>query len=123
MKNVETMLFSLHLSYTSQEIEGGMRPSFSHSEEILDEMITRSRGEVKHMKSPKVSSSTTTTPSRDLKGLNSPRLSEKGYSPRISELRQERSPRLGRRASFSPGSGEIRLSKLGEGSRESTPQQ
>ncbi|KAH0466071.1 hypothetical protein IEQ34_006174 [Dendrobium chrysotoxum] len=105
----------------AMEIEGGMRPSFSHSGEILDEIITRSRGEVKHMKSPKINSSTG-TPTRDLKGLNSPSISEKGFSPRVSELKQEQSPRLGRRASFSPGTGEIRLSKLGQGSREATPQ-
>ncbi|KAI0518596.1 hypothetical protein KFK09_006032 [Dendrobium nobile] len=99
----------------AMEMEGGMRASFSHSGEILDEIITRSRGEVKHMKSPKMNSSTA-TPTRDLKGSNSPRISEKGFSPRVSELKQEQSPRLGRRASFSPGTAELRLSNLGQGS-------
>lgn len=101
------------------EVDSGMRHSFAESREILDEIVTRSRGEIKRINSPKVTSSTG-TPATDLKGLHSPRLSEKAYSPRVSELRQEQSPRLSGRGTFSPRMGEIRQSKLGGSPREST---
>ncbi|PKA63009.1 putative boron transporter 2 [Apostasia shenzhenica] len=101
------------------EIEGLSRPSFAHSGEILDGIVTRSRGEVKHMNSPKINSSTS-TPTNDPKGFHSPRFSEKPFSPR-SGLKREQSPRLSSRGSVSPRTGEIKLSKLGQGSRESTP--
>ncbi|KAJ8620444.1 hypothetical protein MRB53_028973 [Persea americana] len=82
--------------------------------EILDEMITRSRGEIKRICSPKVTSSTA-TPTADSKGkgVNSPRFSEKAYSPRISELRQERSPRIGE-GQYSPRTEEAKSSNLGQ---------
>nr|CAD1825917.1 unnamed protein product [Ananas comosus var. bracteatus] len=97
----------------AMEVDIGMRRV--ESGEILDDMVTRSRGEIKHMNSPKITSSSG-TPTTDLRGLNSPRFSEKAYSPRISELRQEISPRPGGRGGpISPRTGEIRPSKLGEG--------
>lgn len=77
--------------------------SFADGGEILDGIITRSRGEIKHMCSPKITSSST-TPGRDLK-LQSPRFSEKAYSPRINELR-EGTPRRAM-------SGEVGPSNLG----------
>lgn len=83
--------------------------------EILDGMITRSRGEIRRMCSPKVTSSTA-TPTTDPKGLNSPRFSEKAYSPRISELRQEQSPRIGE-GSYSPRNGEAKQSNLRQDAR------
>lgn len=82
----------------------------AESGELLDDMVTRSRGEVKRVNSPKITSSGT-TPVSELRNRSSPRLSEKAYSPRISELRQDRSPRVG---GVSPRTGEIRASKLGE---------
>lgn len=83
-------------------------------------MITRSRGEIKRMSSPKVTSSTA-TPIADLKGkgINSPRLSEKAYSPRISELRQERSPRIGE-GPYSPRTEEAKSSNLGQDAKNSS---
>ncbi|XP_020681006.1 boron transporter 1 [Dendrobium catenatum] len=100
--------------------KGATRLSFSQSGEILDEMVTRGRGEIKHINSPKTNSSTP-TPANDHKGLYSPTLSDRGFSPRITELKQEQSPRVGRRMPFSPQTGEItKLSRLGEESREST---
>ena len=81
----------------------------AESGEILDDMVTRSRGEVKRVNSPKITSSGG-TPVSELRNRNSPRLSEKAYSPRISELRQDRSPIVG---GLSPRTGEIRPSKLG----------
>lgn len=75
--------------------------------EILDEMVTRSRGEVRHICSPKITSSTT-TPAREMGSLQSPRFS--GPSPRVSELKAAISPRAG---PYSPRSLETRPSKLG----------
>ncbi|KAM7272992.1 hypothetical protein ACFE04_027656 [Oxalis oulophora] len=63
------------------------------SGEIMDEIITRSRGEVRRTNSPKVTSSNS-TPLEDVKHSYSPRISQRAYSPRVSELRAERSPRF-----------------------------
>ncbi|OIS99392.1 PREDICTED: boron transporter 1-like isoform X1 [Nicotiana attenuata] len=98
------------------EGEFGSRPSYAGSGEILDEMITRSRGEVKRINSPKITSSTA-TPIRDSKLLQSPRIPEKVYSPQISKLR---SPLSGGRGPFSPRNGEPKPSNLGTSPRTST---
>ncbi|KAK1278711.1 putative boron transporter 2 [Acorus gramineus] len=98
------------------EVESGVRGHFADDGEILDDMITRGRGEIRRVNSPKITSSTT-TPARDPKDLHSPRFSEKAYSPRVSELKGDPSPRIDRRGPFSPRTGEARPSKLGEGSR------
>ncbi|KAL0420165.1 UNVERIFIED_CONTAM: putative boron transporter 2 [Sesamum radiatum] len=100
-----------------QEGDVGGRLSFAEGGEILDGIITRSRGEIKHICSPKVTSSSA-TPAKDGK-LQSPRLSEKAYSPRISELRGERTPRSGGRGPHSPWMGEIGASNLGTSPRNS----
>lgn len=63
------------------------------SGEILDELITRSRGEIRHTQSPKVTSSSPASLG-DMKPAYSPRLSQRAYSPRLNELRAEQSPRL-----------------------------
>ncbi|CAL5093011.1 unnamed protein product [Urochloa decumbens] len=76
--------------------------------EILDDMVTRSRGEIKRLNSPKITSSGG-TPVAELKNIRSPSISEKAYSPRLNELRHERSPLGGRSSPRTP-------SKLGEGS-------
>ncbi|OVA16700.1 Bicarbonate transporter [Macleaya cordata] len=94
------------------EGESGSRGPFAEDAEILDEVITRSRGEFRRMCSPKVTSSTT-TPARDHKSLQSPRFSEKSLSPRVSELRGV-SPRMGGRGPVSPRTGEVKPSKLGQ---------
>ncbi|KAJ4786679.1 HCO3- transporter family [Rhynchospora pubera] len=99
---------AIPFSLPMQEFETSVRRT--ESGEILDDMVTRSRGEVKHMNSPKITSSGG-TPVSELRNRSSPRLSEKAYSPRISELRQERSP-CG--SGLSPRTGEIRPSKLGD---------
>ena len=65
--------------------------------EILDEMITRSRGEIRRTPSSKVTSSSPTT-LEGIKSIYSPQIPQKLYSPRINELRRERS-------SLSPGKG------------------
>ncbi|XP_022760747.1 probable boron transporter 2 isoform X2 [Durio zibethinus] len=88
--------------------------SFADDGEILDGMITRSRGEIRRMCSPKVTSSTA-TPSKEFKSLQSPRFSEKVYSPRVNELRREPSPGNVGRGPFSPRTNEARPSILGKG--------
>ncbi|KAK7412858.1 hypothetical protein VNO78_04546 [Psophocarpus tetragonolobus] len=94
--------------------EGDMNraASFADDGEILDEMITRSRGEVKRVCSPKVMSSTPNL-SQELTSLQSPSFPDKVYSPRISQLRGNQSPRGAVRGSFSPG--EVRPSNLRTG--------
>lgn len=91
----------------------GRTASFADDGEILDGIITRSRGEIRRTCSLKVTSCTA-TPSKELKSFHSPQLSEKRYSPRISELRGVQSPRLGGRGPFSPRTGEPRQSNLGK---------
>lgn len=61
--------------------------------EILDEIITRSRGEIRRTQSPKVTSSTPGSV-ENMKSSYSPRLSQRAYSPRVSEPRVDRSPRF-----------------------------
>lgn len=92
------------------ETEIGAGASYGGGGEILDEVITRSRGEVRHLSSPKITSSTT-TPAHDSKStLQSPRPS---FSPRVSELRGERSP-YGGGGPYSPRTGEKQPSHLGK---------
>ncbi|XP_074267586.1 boron transporter 1 [Silene latifolia] len=78
--------------------------------EILDEMVTRSRGEVRRVCSPKVTSSTT-TPAREI-GIHSPRRA--AYSPRVGELRAQLSPLSGVTGPYSPSLTQSRSSKLGK---------
>lgn len=75
--------------YVGQDQDQQARTTNIDGGEILDEIITRSRGEIRHMHSPKVTSS---TPSDDIKPYNSPQLSERAYSPRVNQLRMETSP-------------------------------
>ncbi|XP_022757763.1 boron transporter 1-like [Durio zibethinus] len=78
--------------------------------EILDEVITRSRGEFRHTCSPKITSSTA-TPANDPRSHQSPRLS---CSPRLSELKGEISPRASGKGPRSPRNGEPKQSNLGK---------
>ncbi|KAE8678364.1 putative boron transporter 3 [Hibiscus syriacus] len=81
--------------------------------EILDEIMTRSRGEIRHTQSPKVAS---TTPSSvgDIKPSYSPRVLQNAYSPRISQPRGIAEKGLGLKLTPSP-----RPSTLGQSSRGS----
>ncbi|KAM2017150.1 hypothetical protein EV2_048470 [Malus domestica] len=81
------------------ETELGAGASCAGDAEILDEVMTRSRGEFRHVSSPKITSSTS-TPANAPEILGSP---HKTFSPRVSELRGERSPLSGGRGSHSPG--------------------
>ncbi|KAG9459875.1 hypothetical protein H6P81_004383 [Aristolochia fimbriata] len=98
------------------EATSGLSCAYVDNGEMLDEVITRSRGEIRRTCSSKVTSSTA-TPLADIKGLHSPRLSEKAYSPRVNELRQQQSPGNGGRGLRSPRTGETRSSTLGQTDR------
>ncbi|XP_075655553.1 putative boron transporter 2 isoform X1 [Castanea sativa] len=106
---------ALSFNLATQDGEMGRTASFADDGEILDGIVTRSRGEIRRMCSLKLTSCTA-TPSKEFRSLQSPRLSDGVHSPRISELRGEQSPRLGGRGPFSPRTGEPRPSNLGKGS-------
>ncbi|XP_038682318.1 LOW QUALITY PROTEIN: boron transporter 1-like [Tripterygium wilfordii] len=93
---------------TEAELGAGASP-YAGDTEILDEVITRSRGEFKHTGSPKITSSTA-TPANDPRVLQSPSIS---YSPRLSELKGESSPKASPRGP-SPRAVELGSSKLGK---------
>lgn len=97
------------------EAEMSRAASFADDGEILDGIITRSRGEIKRMCSPRVPSSDATA-SKEFRSIQSPRFSDKVHSPRVSEVRGDYSPRSGGtgRGPFSPRIGESRLSNLGK---------
>ncbi|PUZ67476.1 hypothetical protein GQ55_3G438400 [Panicum hallii var. hallii] len=96
---------AIPFSLAAQDIDVAL--GRAQSAEILDDMVTRSRGEIKRLNSPKITSSGG-TPVAELKNTRSPSISEKAYSPRLTELRHERSPLGGRNSPRTP-------SKLGEG--------
>ncbi|PON88738.1 Bicarbonate transporter [Trema orientale] len=98
------------------EAEIGTGASYAGDGEILDEVMTRSRGEFKHTSSPKLSSSTS-TPANAPNAFESPRQS---YSPRLSEIRGEPSPRAGGRGPLSPRPSNLGKSPL---SSSTTPKQ
>ncbi|CAN6467229.1 unnamed protein product [Victoria cruziana] len=107
---------------TELEISGApaaMRGSSTDDGEILDDVITRSRGEIRHVHSPKVTSSSE-SPKMDLNRLPSSQISDRQYSPRIAELRRERSPWTGSRGTLSPQVGEAKSFYLG-GCADSIP--
>ncbi|GMN52245.1 hypothetical protein TIFTF001_021390 [Ficus carica] len=81
------------------EAEIGAGASHAGDGEILDEVITRSRGEFRHTSSPKITSSTSTPANAPQTSFESPRQS---YSPRLGEIRGEPSPRSGGRGPHSP---------------------
>lgn len=109
-EEIPALSFSL-----ATEAEMSRAASFADDGEILDGIITRSRGEIKRMCSPRVPSPDATA-SKEFRSIQSPRFSDKVYSPRVSEVRGDYSPRLGGagRGPFSPRIGESRLSNLGK---------
>ncbi|KAM7275214.1 hypothetical protein ACFE04_017080 [Oxalis oulophora] len=74
------------------ETELGSGASGMADAEILDEVITRSRGEFRRSCSPKITSSTSTPANNDPRSPHSPRVS---YSPRVRDLKEVVSPQAG----------------------------
>lgn len=87
--------------------------------EILDEIITRSRGEIRHSQSPKITSSTPTS-LEDKRSPHSPSM-QRAYSPRVRELRVERSPSLSGKGLEVKKIPSPRPSNLGQSSNGSSP--
>ncbi|KAK3190315.1 hypothetical protein Dsin_029876 [Dipteronia sinensis] len=88
--------------------------SFADDGEILDGMVTRSRGEIRRICSLKLTSDSA-TPIKEFKTFHS--FSDKVYSPRVSELKGEQSPSPrvgGGKGPFSPRTGEVKPSNLGK---------
>ncbi|KAG2242415.1 hypothetical protein Bca52824_095741 [Brassica carinata] len=77
---------ALPFNLAAQETEIGSTTSYPGDSEILDEVITRSRGEFRHTSSPKVTSSSPPVNNRSLSQV---------FSPRVGELRSgQMSPRV-----------------------------
>lgn len=74
-------------------------------------MITRSRGEVRHMSSPKITSSTS-TPANAHKSLDSPLRSY--HSPCVNERRGQSPLSAGGRGPYSPRTAEAKQYTLGK---------
>ncbi|CAM8972665.1 hypothetical protein QQ045_029854 [Rhodiola kirilowii] len=112
----ESPAIPFNLSYEGQDLQ--LKAS-QMSGEILDEVITRSRGEIRHMQSPKVTSST--PPLDDLKPIYSPRASRRAHShsPRMNELRMEHNPGYNKSRQDSKQTSSPRSSPLGQTSRAS----
>ncbi|KAK1433824.1 hypothetical protein QVD17_10741 [Tagetes erecta] len=72
------------------------------SSEVLDGIMTRSRGEIRHTNGSKVNGLPQTL-IEDMKPAYSPRISQEAYSPRLNDLRVDKSPK-------SPGKG-IKIKK------------
>ncbi|XP_051123229.1 boron transporter 1-like isoform X2 [Andrographis paniculata] len=83
-----------NITFDDQGNNPSPRPASLDSGEVLDEIITRGRGEIRHARSPKVTSSTQ-SPHEQMKSVYSPRVSQTGRSPRLHEIRSEVSPRVG----------------------------
>ncbi|XP_031497582.1 boron transporter 1-like isoform X2 [Nymphaea colorata] len=107
-----SLSFNTTADHEISGVAAAMRGTSTDDGEILDDIITRSRGEIRHAHSPKVTSSKE-SPITDFKGLPSPQISERRYSPRVAELRRERSPWTGSRGTFSPQASEAKSYYLG----------
>ncbi|KAI4329534.1 hypothetical protein MLD38_027914 [Melastoma candidum] len=84
----EAPAIAFNVPYNDQDV----RATNIDGEEILDEMMTRSRGEIRHTRSPKVSSHTQGS-FEDIKPAFSPRLQQCAFSPHLAEPRMGGSPR------------------------------
>lgn len=91
----EAPAIPFNMPFVDQEIP--TRSTDIDSGEILDEMITRSRGEIRrtHSHSPKITSSTPNS-TEDIKPAFSPRMSQRAFSPKFTGKevaeKQARSP-------------------------------
>ncbi|KAF8378272.1 hypothetical protein HHK36_029611 [Tetracentron sinense] len=113
----ETPAVNYNISLDDQDPQA--RSGHTDGGEILDDIITRSRGEIRHIYSPKVTSSTPASLD-DMKTVYSPRVSNRAFSLHMSELRLGRSPQLSGKGPEAKQSPSPRLSMLGEISCGST---
>ncbi|KAL9272823.1 putative boron transporter 2 [Drosera capensis] len=73
-----------NIAYEVQELQAKGIASID-SGEILDEIVTRSRGEVRRVQSPKITSTTSPAASESMVHVYSPRLRTRSSSPRFGE--------------------------------------
>lgn len=73
----------LCFGFMKQDQEIPTRSTDIDSGEILDEMITRSRGEIRRTHSPKITSSTPNS-TEDIKPAFSPQMSQRAFSPKFT---------------------------------------
>lgn len=83
------------------------------SGEFLDEVMTRSRGEIRHIQSPKITSSSPAS-EEEMRRASSPRMSQSVYSPRVNSMRERWSPGMSPRGIEIKESPPPRLSPLGQ---------
>ncbi|XP_038685962.1 boron transporter 1-like isoform X1 [Tripterygium wilfordii] len=94
---------SVSFNMAFEELDSQPKSSNIHDAEIFDAIITRSRGEIRSSRSPKLTSSAPAS--------CSPQLSQRVYSPRINERRLDQSPRFGGngiRQALCPGPSNLR---------------
>lgn len=84
-----------------------------NSGEFLDEIMTRSRGEVRHIQSPKITSSTPAS-QEGMRHACSPGMPQRIYSPRVTGLRERWSPGMSPRGIEIKESPSPRPSSLGQ---------
>ncbi|KAJ8766261.1 hypothetical protein K2173_022320 [Erythroxylum novogranatense] len=99
------------------ESEISRTTSFAGEKEVLDGVITRSRGEIRRLCSLKLITHSTGSPAKEFRTVHSARFAERVYSPREGQGRGDFSPRLGGRGPFSPRAVETKPSNLGKSSQ------
>lgn len=104
---------AIHYNLSFDDQGNQVQPTNIDSGEVLDEIITRSRGEIRHISSPKITSSTQ-SPREGMKAVYSPRMSHMGHSPHLHEIRLEGSPRSSRSGLEIRQTPSPRPSKLGD---------
>ncbi|KAJ4712343.1 Boron transporter [Melia azedarach] len=107
-----------NMTYEDQFSQG--RTHYIDSGEILDEIVTRSRVEIRRTQSPKITSPTPTS-LEDIQPSYSPQM-QRAYSPRVRELTVEGSPGLngkGLEAKRTPSPGPSKLGPSSHGSPSS----
>ncbi|KAI3842854.1 hypothetical protein MKX03_008644 [Papaver bracteatum] len=105
------------LSLDDQDLQ---RVAHMDGGEILDDIITRSRGEIRHTYSPKVTS-TNSTLQNDTRPTTGQQVSQRVFNRSTSELRGEWSPRLQRNGSEIKQTPSPRPSIPGQPSFDSSP--
>ncbi|KAL9998965.1 putative bicarbonate transporter [Helianthus debilis subsp. tardiflorus] len=81
-----------NMTFGEDDVHSRTRTPQVDSAEVLDEIMTRSRGEVRHINSLKVKG-LTQTPIDDTKPAYSPRISQQVDSPHLNELRVDKIPK------------------------------
>lgn len=109
----ESPAIAFNMSFGGQDTE--TRTAQISSGEILDGIMTRSRGEIRRSQSPKVTSSTPTS-QEGMKPAYSPRSSPEAYSPHMQELRSTRLKVKGIEIRQTPSPGPSNLGQSSHGS-------